>query len=123
MARIIIASKYKNSYSVDLKDLNIRCSMDQARVTSAELRKNLGQTINRARFEPIMVTQHDRNHVVILAAEEYSLLLQAARKARLTTSLTNKEIDHAALAVVPTLSEQEDYLAQLESALQTEKRP
>ena len=97
--------------------------MDQARVTSAELRKNLGQTINRARFEPIMVTQHDRNHVVILAAEEYSLLLQAARKARLTTSLTNKEIDHAALAVVPTLSEQEDYLAQLESALQTEKRP
>ena len=42
------------------------------RVTSLELHQKLGQTIDRARLEPVVVTKHDRDHVVILAAEEYA---------------------------------------------------
>ena len=38
-------------------------------------------SIDRARLEPVMVTKHDRDHVVILSAEEYAFLRQAARKA------------------------------------------
>ncbi len=61
------------------------------RVTSLELHQKLGQMIDKARFEPVVVTKHDREHVVIVSAERYAFLLQAARKARLTGSLSPEE--------------------------------
>ena len=63
------------------------------RVTSVELRQRLDQTIDRARLEPVIVTRRDRDHVVILSAEEYAFLRQAARNARLTGTLTTQERD------------------------------
>ena len=83
------------------------------RVTSVELHQKLGQTIDRARLEPVVVTKHDRDHVVILSAEKYAFLQQAARKARLTGSLTVEERALAVAAVVPSEFDQDRYLAQL----------
>ena len=88
------------------------------RVTSLELHQKLGQTIDKARLEPVVVTKHDRDHVVILLAEEYAFLLQAARKARLTGSLTGEERALAASAVVPSEPDQKRYLAQLAAAVE-----
>jgi len=86
------------------------------RVTSLELHQKLGQTIDKARLEPVTVTRHDRDHVVILSAEAYASLRQAARKARLTGSLTTKERKLAA-ATVPARSDQKRYLKQLAAAV------
>jgi prevent-host-death family protein len=81
------------------------------RVTSLELHQKLGQTLDTARLEPVTVTRHDRDHVVILSAEAYASLRQAARKARLTGSLTTKERQLA--AAVPSGRERKRYMKQL----------
>ena len=86
------------------------------RVTSVELHQKLGQTIDRARLEPVTVTRHDRDHVVILSAEEYAFLRQAARKTRLTGSLTAEERALAARATVPSEPDRKRYLARLAAA-------
>jgi len=91
--------------------------MANMRVTSVELHQKLGQTIDRARLEPVMVTKHDRDHVVILSAEEYAFLQQAVRKARLTGSLTVTERALAEKATVPSDPDQQRYLAELAAAV------
>lgn len=88
------------------------------RVTSVELHQKLGQTIDRARVEPVVVTKHDRDHVVIVSAERYALMTSAMRKARLTGSLTAEERVLAAAAEVPSEAEQQRYLAKLASAIE-----
>ena len=88
------------------------------RVTSLELHQKLGQTIDQARLEPVVVTKHDRAHVVILSAEHYAFLQQAARKSRITGSLTPEERKLAAAAVVPSEPEQALFLSQLASAVE-----
>ena len=65
--------------------------MDETRVTSVELHQKLGQTIDKARVEPVVVTKHDRDHVVIMSAERYAAMASAMRRARLTGSLTTEE--------------------------------
>ena len=97
--------------------------MTDMRVTSLELHQKLGQTIDRARIEPVVVTKHDREHVVILSAEHYAYLQQAARKARRTGSLTVEERALAAAAIVPSEPDQQRFLAQLAAAVETEPKP
>ena len=86
------------------------------RVTSVELHQKLGQTIDQARLDPVVVTKHDRDHVVILSAERYAYLLQSTRMARLTGSLTPEERALAAAAEVPSESEQRRILEQFAAA-------
>jgi prevent-host-death family protein len=88
------------------------------RVTSVELHQKLGQTIDRARIEPVTVTKHDRDHVVILSAEEYATLRQSTQKARLTGSLTDDERALIAAATVPSKAEQKRHLAELARAVE-----
>ena len=88
------------------------------RVTSLELHQKLGQTLDTARLEPVTVTRHDRDHVVILSAEAYASLRRAARKARLTGSLTTTERQLAAVATVPSGRERKRYLKQLAAAVE-----
>jgi prevent-host-death family protein len=86
------------------------------RVTSLELHQKLGQTIDRARIEPVVVTKHDRDHVVILSAEAYAALQQGSRRARFTGTLTEDERAVAAAASVPSEADQTRYLAHLAAA-------
>jgi prevent-host-death family protein len=88
------------------------------RVTSLELHQKLGQMIDKARFEPVVVTKHDREHVVIVSAEHYAFLLQSARRARLTGSLSPEERWLAAAAAVPSDTEQERILAEIAAAVE-----
>jgi prevent-host-death family protein len=87
------------------------------RVTSVELHQKLGQTIDRARLEPVTVTKHERDHVVIVSAERYAMMASAMRRARLTGSLTADERALIALADVPSEAEQREYLAALAAAV------
>jgi prevent-host-death family protein len=88
------------------------------RVTSVELHQKLGQTIDKARVEPVVVTKHERDHVVIVSAERYALMANAMRKSRLTGSLTAEERALAAAAVVPSEADQAAYLAELAAAVE-----
>ena len=92
--------------------------MQEMRVTSVELHQKLGQTIDKARLEPVMVTKHDRDHVVILSAEEYAFLRQAARRSRLTGSLTMEERSLAAAAVVPSEPDQKRLLDEMAASVE-----
>ena len=95
--------------------------MNEMRVTSVELHQKLGQTIDRARVAPVVVTKHDRDHVVIVSAEEYAFLQQSVRRARVTGSLTAQERTLAALAAVPSKAGQKRYLARLAKTSGTSK--
>jgi prevent-host-death family protein len=86
------------------------------RVTSVELHQKLGLMIDKARVEPVVVTKHDRDHVVIVSAERFAQMENALRRARLTGSLTAEERAAAAAAKVPSEAEQERYLAKLTAA-------
>ncbi len=90
------------------------------RVTSVELHQKLGQTIDKARLEPVVVTKHDRDHVVIMSAEHFAFLKGAARRARLTGTLTDEERALAAAARVPSKREQKRYLEELAAAVEAE---
>lgn len=97
--------------------------MTEMHVTSLELHQKLGQTIDQARIEPVVVTKHDRAHVVIVSAELYGFLRNVARKARPTGTLTAKERAAAAAGVAPTDAEQKRFLAQLSVAVESEPHP
>jgi prevent-host-death family protein len=87
------------------------------RVTSVELHQKLGRMIDKARVEPVVVTKHDRDHVVIVSAERFAQMEDAMRRARLTGSLTVEERAAASAAKVPTAAEQRRYLAKLAAAV------
>ncbi len=86
------------------------------RVSSLELHQKLGQTIDRARIEPVVVTKHDHDHVVILSAERYAEMELSFRRARRTGSLSEHERSAAQAARVPNKKERERYLARLQAA-------
>jgi PHD/YefM family antitoxin component YafN of YafNO toxin-antitoxin module len=90
--------------------------MPQARITSVEMHAKLGATIDRALVEPVVVTKHGRDHLVLLSAERYAALLATARQARRTGSLTPAEIAAAQNATVPSETEQARLLADLVNA-------
>jgi prevent-host-death family protein len=87
------------------------------RVTSLELHQKLGLVIDKARAEPVVVTKHDRDHVVILSAERFTQMENALRRARLTGSLTAEERRAAATAEVPSAADRKRYLAKLAAAV------
>jgi prevent-host-death family protein len=95
--------------------------MADMRVTSVELHQKLGLMIDKARVEPVVVTKHDRDHVVIVSAERFAQMEEALRRARLTGSLTADERKAAAGAKVPSEATQKRYLAKLAKAIDEAK--
>jgi len=55
------------------------------RVTATEFKNNIGAFSDAAMSEPVIITSHDRDRLVLLSAEEYSRLagqgVDAGRKA------------------------------------------
>ena len=91
--------------------------MTDMRVTSVELHQKLGLVIDKARAEPVVVTKHDRDHVVIVSAERFAQMEDALRRARPTGSLTADERTAAAAARVPSDTAQKRYLRKLAAAI------
>ena len=52
--------------------------MAEKRITSVELHARLGAAIDRAVIEPVIVTKHRRDHLVMMSAERYAALLAAS---------------------------------------------
>jgi prevent-host-death family protein len=56
-------------------------------VTGSEFQQSFGQLSDLARHEPVIVTQHGRDSLVIMAAEEFERLMRRDRRVGLTTQL------------------------------------
>ena len=50
------------------------------KTTAAEVGKNFGQFADRALVEPVLITKHGREHLVLLSAGEYARLKRRDRQ-------------------------------------------
>lgn len=70
------------------------------RVTAAEFIEGYGALADRALTEPVTITTHGRDRLVLLSAEEYERLRRRDRRAILPEDLTEAEVTAIAAAEV-----------------------
>jgi prevent-host-death family protein len=75
--------------------------MDMVRVSSAEFQRALGTHIDQAAREPVTITKHGRDHVVLLSAEEYARLKRRDRQVGLAEEMPHDVMAAFARAKVP----------------------
>jgi prevent-host-death family protein len=71
------------------------------KVTSSQFIRNIGQYQDRAQLEPVVVMKHNREHTVLLSAEEYRRLRRRARLVMRTEEMSEADIDAIGRAEVP----------------------
>ena len=71
------------------------------RVTSSQFIRNVGQYQDRAQREPVVVVKHNREHTVLLSADEYRRLRKRARLVRRIEELSESEIAAISRTEVP----------------------
>jgi prevent-host-death family protein len=65
---------------------------DITRVTAAEFQRSFGQLSDKAISQPVAITKHGRDHLVLLSADEYARLKRRDRRVFATDELTAEEI-------------------------------
>jgi prevent-host-death family protein len=60
------------------------------RVTSAEFQRTFGILADKALIEPVAITKHGRDHLVVLSAKEYARLKRRDRRVHLATELPDE---------------------------------
>lgn len=63
---------------------------DIIRVTSAEFQRTFGILADKALIEPIAITKHGRDHLVMLSADEYQRLQRRYRRVHLAAELPDE---------------------------------
>ncbi len=61
--------------------------MQTTRVTSSEFQQAFGALSDKARHEPVVITKHGHDSLVIMSAEEWERLKRRDRRVGLTTEL------------------------------------
>ena len=62
------------------------------RVSAAEFQRAFGQLSDKAIGQPLAITKHGRDHLVVLSAEEYARLKRRDRRVFAVEDLTAEEI-------------------------------
>ncbi len=75
--------------------------MHATRVTSSEFQQAFGALSDKARHEPVVITKHGRDSLVVMAAEEWERLKRRDRRVGLTTELSEEWIEAVRSAKVP----------------------
>jgi prevent-host-death family protein len=70
-------------------------------VSAAEFQKHLGQYQDAALRQPVAITRHGREHLVLLSADEYRRLKSRDRQVLHVTELDESDIHAIADAEVP----------------------
>ena len=78
--------------------------MPKVSVTSAEFQKNFGRYREAAIREAVTITNHGRDSLVLLSADEYRRLKQRDREALLVSELTEQDIEAIRTAEIPAES-------------------
>ncbi|MGQ0558578.1 MAG: type II toxin-antitoxin system prevent-host-death family antitoxin [Sphingosinicella sp.] len=69
--------------------------------TAVEVQKRFGRFRALAHREPVMITSHGREDVVLLSAEEYKRLKQRDRQVLLTSELDAGDLAALAMTRIP----------------------
>jgi prevent-host-death family protein len=75
--------------------------MPETSVTSAEFQKNFGRYREVAIRKPLIITNHGRESLVLLSAEEYRRLKQFDRGALFVAELKDADIEAIRNAAIP----------------------
>ena len=75
--------------------------MQPTRVTSSEFQQAFGALSDKARHEPVVITKHGRDSLVVMAAEEWERLKRRDRRVGLTTELSEEWVEAVRSAKVP----------------------
>ena len=75
--------------------------MEPTKVTASEFQQAFGMLSDKARHEPVVITKHGRDSLVIMAAEEWARLKRRDRQVGLTTELPEEWVDAVRSAKVP----------------------
>ncbi len=67
--------------------------MRATKVTASEFQQAFGALSDKARREPIVITKHGLDSLVVMAVEEWARLKRRDRKAGLTTDLPDEWIE------------------------------
>jgi prevent-host-death family protein len=70
-------------------------------ISSAEFLKSYGSIVQAALREPVTITNHGREHLVLLSAEEYRRLKQQDRAALYPWELDDAALNALAMAQPP----------------------
>lgn len=73
----------------------------RTRVTSSEFQQAFGSLSDRARREPVVITKHGRDSLVIMSAEEWERLRKHDRRVGLTSDLPEEWREAVRDAKVP----------------------
>jgi len=75
--------------------------MDMVKVSASEFQQSFGALSDQARREPVIITKHGRDSLVVMAAEECERLKRRDRRVGLTSELPEEWIDAVRNAKVP----------------------
>ena len=75
--------------------------MEPTKVTASEFQQAFGALSDKARHEPVIITKHGRDSLVIMAAEEWERLKRRDRRVILTADLTDEQVEAIRNAKVP----------------------
>ena len=75
--------------------------MQPTRVTASEFQQAFGALSDKARHEPVVITKHGRDSLVVMAAEEWERLKRRDRRVGLTTELSKEWVEAVRSAKVP----------------------
>ncbi len=71
------------------------------RISTADFIKNFGALADQALSEPVRITKHGRDRLVMLSAAEYDRLKRRDRRVVRLEDLTDEELELIAQAEVP----------------------
>ena len=72
------------------------------KVTATEFQRNFGQYEDKALVEPVSITRHGRERVVLLSKEAFDKLSDLVPKAMLVSELSDDDMSNIEQAKVPT---------------------
>ncbi len=75
--------------------------MEPTKVTASEFQQAFGTLSDKARHEPIVITKHGRDSLVVMAAEEWARLKRRDRQVGLTAELPEEWVEAVRDATVP----------------------
>jgi prevent-host-death family protein len=78
--------------------------MQTTRVTASEFQQSFGALSDKARHEPVIITKHGRDSLVIMSAEEWERLKRPGPRAGLTAGLPEEWVEAVHNAKLPAAS-------------------
>ena len=75
--------------------------MQPTKVTASEFQQAFGTLSDKARHEPVIITKHGRDSLVVMSAEEWARLKRRDRQVGLTAELPEEWIEAVRSAKVP----------------------